>query len=707
MKIPRSFIIIPIILAIFSFLFYSAYKEVKDKTLKEFNLQQFAMAKQASRGIESFFIYYRRELQFLSKLNYVSDLNDQGENLLAEFYKNHTDQIEAITVVDKNGILKYTFPPIDSVVGNDISNQEHIRTVIKTHIPTVSDVFTSVQGFRTIAYHIPIMSGNEFKGSIAVLIPIDRLGKRYIENIKTLKTGYGFMLSEKGIELFNPHGQAGKSFKEQYAGSPSVLNLVDKALNLTEGTSTCYLAPNDGYKKGLSKTLSSFYRISLPNTYWTILILTPEKEVYATLTAFRNHLLILFLLVIILMTTYYLHSLKASSILKEEKKRKALENILRESEKRFRIMFELSPVGIILIDEKGTIIEVNSSFCETLGYTKRELISGNVKIFASPLNDGDIEKNIDKILSGETMKHEVTNIKKDRTTCTISLYETMINLPDGKPGILSVAYDITQRKKVHQELILSKEKAEESDKLKSAFLTNISHEIRTPLNAIIGFSSLISDADTDKEINTYSKIILQSGNHLLNLVEDILDISMIETGQMKMVYEKAGIISILNEVKDIINGDKIREKKNDIGIVLKTDHEKNEIFILTDKRKLKQILINLLKNSLKFTNEGYIEFGFNKVYKAGTTYLEFYVKDTGIGIDKKYHDVVFDVFRQINKVQAPKNDGTGLGLSIAKRIVEMMGGEIWVESEQGRGSTFYFTIPSESEVVPTEGNPSI
>ena len=197
------------------------------------------------------------------------------------------------------------------------------------------------------------------------------------------------------------------------------------------------------------KILSAFYRISFGNTFWTIIIFSPEKEIYAKLTSFRNRLYILVILVILVMVAYFYLSFKASNILKEEKKRKAIEKTLIESEKRFRVMFELSPAGIILIDEYGKIIEVNTSYSDSLGYTREEIIGKNIRSFASPGKDGEIEGNIAKILSGKTMMHEVKNTKKDGTKCDFALYETMINLPDGKPGILSVSNDITEKKRSH------------------------------------------------------------------------------------------------------------------------------------------------------------------------------------------------------------------------------------------------------------------
>lgn len=706
MKLSKLFLFLPALLAIFAYLFYSAYKEVKDKTLDEFNYQQFAIADQASVSIESFFNYYQTELTGLSKISFISELNDLGRNLLTDFYKNHSDQIEAITLVDAKGIIKFTFPNVKNTIGQDISNQKHVSKVIQTRKPTVSDSFISIQGYRTIAFHIPIISGNEYKGSLAILISVDKLGQSFIKNIKSRESGYGLMISETGIELFDPiPDHIGKSIRETYSNNQSIQDLFDKTLTEKKGTTICYIKDTTDVHEETIKSFASYLRVSLGNTFWTILIFTPEREVFATLTSFRNRLVILFSLIIIVMAIYFYLTLKASSILKEEKERKALELILRESEKRFRIMFELSPAGIILIDEKGTIIEVNNSFCETLGYSRKELLSNNVKIFSPPSKEAEIEKNITEILTGKTLKHEVTNIKKDGTTCEIALYETMIILPDSKPGILSVSNDITERERVHHELISAKEKAEESDKLKSAFLANMSHELRTPLNAIIGFSSLMIDAGSDNETISNLNIILNSGQHLLSLVEEILDNSMIETGQIKIKYEKTDLNSILYDVKNIIQGEKLKENKTEIELILNINPEISDNIIFTDSRKLKQVLINLLKNSLKFTDKGYIEFGYTEIEKADSNYLKFYVKDTGIGIDKKYHNVIFNIFRQIDDTRTRKYGGTGIGLSIAKKIVEMLGGEIWVESELGKYSVFYFTVPLISQKSQQETKP--
>lgn len=815
MRLPKRFLILPIVLAVFSYLFYNAYKEVRVRTQLDFNNEQYTLARQASRGIESFFIYYQRELQLLCDIPEIINLNDKGKDLLTNFYKHHSDQIEAITYVDSKGILQYTFPLNNGAIGRDISMQPHISAVIQTKKPVISEVFTSVQGFRTIAYHVPIVIDNKFEGSIAILIPLDALGKRFVENIKSGSTGYGWMISKEGIELYNPSNfKAGQPVNEIFDARNEILSVIEKSRKENFGSEVCMTGPA-GRQIPMHIT---YYRVALDNTYWTILISTPEEEIYAPLTSFRNRLYFISALILLFSLIYSYLSYKASNILIEEKKRKAVEKTLLDAERRFRAMFELSPAGIILIDIGGTIIEVNSSFCKTIGYSRKEVIGRNIRLFASPADDAEIEDNIASILDGKTMTHEVTNIRKDGTVCCVALYETRITLPDGTPGILSVsnditekkkeqermltlsramesisecvsitdyknrvifvnkafcktyqydeseligkdislirvnnydaalaskileetinggwsgelinvrkdgtefpielstslikdengeavaligiATDITERRKVQDELINAKEKAEESDKLKSAFLANISHELRTPLNAIIGFSDFMVESGPDMNTVAYSQVILNSGRHLLGLVEDVFDIAMIETGQVKVTFEKTDITELLKEVRDIIHGERMSEDKTKVEVILRLlDTEKNK-FLVTDGRKLRQVLLNLLRNALKFTDAGYIEYGYDFVNDSDRRHFSFYVKDTGIGIDKKHHETIFNVFRQVDDTHTRKFGGMGIGLSIAKKTIELLGGRIWVESEHGKGSTFYFTLPVRSE----------
>jgi signal transduction histidine kinase len=242
------------------------------------------------------------------------------------------------------------------------------------------------------------------------------------------------------------------------------------------------------------------------------------------------------------------------------------------------------------------------------------------------------------------------------------------------------------------ELIKALDKATESDRLKSAFLANMSHEIRTPMNGIMGFTSMLKENGLSiKDFDAYISIIEQSGTRLLNIINDLLDISRIESGQVEMLFSDININELIEYMATFF---KPEVAKKGIELSFKNSLPDSESIIRTDHEKIHAILINLVKNSIKYSHEGFIEIG----YQVKDKYLEFYVKDTGIGIEKEVKAFIFERFRQANDSNTRKYEGAGLGLSITKAYVEMLGGEIWVESEFGKGSVFYFTIPYHSSL---------
>ncbi|MFC2111218.1 PAS domain S-box protein [Bacteroidota bacterium] len=252
-----------------------------------------------------------------------------------------------------------------------------------------------------------------------------------------------------------------------------------------------------------------------------------------------------------------------------------------------------------------------------------------------------------------------------------------------------------QRKKAEDDLLVALEKATESDRLKSAFLTNMSHEIRTPMNGILGFTNLLKEPElSGEEQQEYISIIEKSGDRMLNTISDLMDISMIESGQMKTTISN---INIYEQTKDLYSFFKPEAENKGMKIFLNNSFHDSEIVIKTDKEKLNSILTNLIKNAIKYSNVGNIEFGYNLVSGIEAVEAEFYVKDQGIGIPKDRQEAIFDRFVQADIEDKDVYEGSGLGLSIAKAYVEMLGGKIWIESEEGIGSTFYFTIPNISD----------
>ena len=311
----------------------------------------------------------------------------------------------------------------------------------------------------------------------------------------------------------------------------------------------------------------------------------------------------------------------------------------------------------------------------------------------------EFKKEIEKFRStGEcaytTKPFETIAINKMNEKFYVEISVTTFSYNNGTGSAITLK-DITERKKREEELITAKQKAEESDKLKSAFLANMSHEIRTPMNAIIGFSDLLAKpGNFDKHKEKYLQIISSSGKSLLNLINDIIDISKIEAGQLKIKTQKVLLNPVMNEI--LLSQNQINDMNNKpFELRMQKAVEGDDFTIETDVFRLKQILNNLIGNAMKFTEEGYIEFG----YKFNTPEeLLFYVKDTGVGMPQDKLDVIFTRFGQIDRKDNKNQSGTGLGLTISKKLTELLGGKMWVESEEGIGSTFFFTLPYDPEL---------
>jgi PAS domain S-box-containing protein len=358
---------------------------------------------------------------------------------------------------------------------------------------------------------------------------------------------------------------------------------------------------------------------------------------------------------------------------------------------KLSLAVERSQVGIIITDRNGIIEYVNPKFTEITGYSIDEAIGKTPRIFKSGYHTIEFYKNLwDTILSGKEWVGEFRNKKKNG-----ELYwdKTRISPIFNENGVIThfvgIKEDVTEQKRLIEELVEAKQKAIESERLKTAFLGNISHEVRTPLNGLLGFAQLLeAEKFSPQEVKQFAGIIVKKANELLSLFNEILDLSLIESNQMKIVPKPTNINQVLFDVySTFLVDEKVRNKVVElrIGTMLPDGFEFN-----TDAIRLKQILNNLVENGLKFTKRGFVEFG-AKLRDDGD--VEFYVKDTGIGIPKSQFDSIFEGFRQVDTdIIRREYEGAGIGLSLCKGLVTLLGGKIWVESELGEGSTFYFTI---------------
>ena len=349
-----------------------------------------------------------------------------------------------------------------------------------------------------------------------------------------------------------------------------------------------------------------------------------------------------------------------------------------------------SPVATRITDRQGNIIYVNEAFVRHTGYTFAEVKGANSRILSSGYHSRDYYKELwETVLSGNDWKNELLNRRKNGKL----YWESAIISPIVNQGeithFVQVGEDISEKKRIQEELIASKEKAEQSDRLKTAFLLNFSHEIRTPMNGILGFLKLLEEPDLESDTQKeYIDLVNQSGQRLLDTVNDIVEISKIESGIRDLKFSKVDIKEMLNYHYQFYQ---LRAKEKELLFCMGLDGISNDdCYVETDRTKLDGILTNLLNNAFKFTSSGSIELG---CYRENHHYV-FYVKDTGPGIPSARKNQIFERFVQADLSLTRGHEGLGLGLSLAKGNVEAIGGEIRVSSEEGKGSTFSFRIPS-------------
>ena len=362
---------------------------------------------------------------------------------------------------------------------------------------------------------------------------------------------------------------------------------------------------------------------------------------------------------------------------------------------------ELIPAGLFLTDENDRIITVNRSLLNLTGYRSHELIGKKAFQWFKNLN---VEKSVDfqcpeknqriQIKSKNNFTYDVYISSEmvyddnQKIRGTIYVLENITELINAQNELTSLNSTLEEKVKTRTaELEIARLKAEESDQLKSAFLKNMSHEIRTPMNGILGFSQLLqNDKLPEEKKQNYISFIITNGQHLLSIVNDIIDISMLETGEVILKHEPVCINELIMSVFT-----KYYEQSQNKNLEFLFDKSLNNAAstIYSDNDRIRQILDNLLNNALKFTSAGSISFG----YEIVSDYMQFFVKDSGIGIEATAHQKIFEYFRQVELGITRQFGGTGLGLSISKKLVELMGGSIWLDSIPNQGTTFYFSLP--------------
>mgnify|MGYP004502795317 CR=1 FL=1 len=374
---------------------------------------------------------------------------------------------------------------------------------------------------------------------------------------------------------------------------------------------------------------------------------------------------------------------------------KALGELRMQMESALEVS-HVTPLKMYVDTQLITFMQIEESKRQSGGMLKNVTATGD-EVFArfAASDRNQLRQQLDELVAGniDRVKFDMQCMEDRGNGMQIEWYEVRAVVgerkEDGTPKILEGSIQlVTKRKELEQKLVDAKKKAEDLNSLKSAFLANMSHEIRTPLNAIVGFSELLIDAESKEQQEEYSRIIQANSGQLLQLVNDILDLSKIEAGTMEFIDHEFELNTVLKEAEESLrlrlDTDKPVELKCEYGLPKCTLH--------LDNNRLSQVITNLVTNAIKYTERGTITMG----YKQEDKHLLFYVKDTGVGINPKHINDIFDRFVKLNAFMK----GNGLGLSICRSIVDRFGGKIWAESKEGEGSTFFFTIPYDQASQP-------
>lgn len=374
----------------------------------------------------------------------------------------------------------------------------------------------------------------------------------------------------------------------------------------------------------------------------------------------------------------------------------SLQELHRERE-TLEALLENMPFYIFFTDRHHRYLRVNSMMARLLRVAHPDEAIGkdNSEFFSKRVARKMLEEDRSIINTGMPIINKIVYFE-DEGVNGFWMEKNKIAINDERgitTMIAGIFKDVSGMMKIENELKRARDQAQESDRLKTSFLANMSHEIRTPMNGILGFTNLLRDPNlSDEQKDIYLKHIDHSSNQLLNIVDDIIDISKIESRQLKISNKPVRINAILDEIYSSffhrIRGDAPGQKKVDFN--LKKGNESLDFTIVTDDFRLSQIFNNLIGNALKFTSEGHITFGYSIKNKR---YIEFFVSDSGIGIPTDKRDLIFDRFGQVGPSEVHQQSGTGLGLPISKSLVKLMGGEMWVESKEGEGTTLFFTLP--------------
>ncbi|MFO7818602.1 MAG: ATP-binding protein [Halanaerobacter sp.] len=662
--------------AMFYYLYNLSYQEQVNSYLEEQNLYVSIVQENLSRRIKNIIEdpYKRfKELDEFdetdscfyaqSEIKYIALLEEAGEisKVINRFDNNNTTQLSA------------ELEKLSRKYWDSVEEDYYVPPLLISKQRQLMVVFYPLQR-------------NDSKEVIAVVSDLSNLTDKYIAPIELKEHGTAYMINGQGEIVYDRAEEIiGKNVFQIHQGYEKLLAVDKKMINQTSGSDNYkFLVRETGE---MHKKYISWSTIQVGTQQLVVAMSTPETSITSQFEYFRNRFLIwssLIILLLIVVGTLFFR-INNQILVKTVNRLKAKYRRQTEKLKLMSEMVEQADDSIIQTDTEGYIEYVNKSAEELFGWSREELYGRKPDIFNAEDNEAEVQREIYQALEeGKSYQRVLLNKRKDGSTFWCQLKVIAITDKTGEPyAYMSMERDVSERVHREQQLKQAKRAAEAANRAKSEFLANMSHEIRTPLNAVIGFSELLEEMVESSEEQKHLDAIKKAGNNLLALLNDILDLSKIEAGELKIEYDYFDLRQLLEEMEQIFSQE-VKQK----GLSFMIDIKEELPLVNLDEQRMRQIMLNLISNAVKFTDQGYIKVVVDIEKDNTSLKLSLEVTDTGIGIPQDKQDDIFSSFRQQDNSISRQYEGTGLGLAITERLTEMMGGSINLESQVGQGSTF-------------------
>lgn len=634
--------------------FISLSQAVRNRAIQEFNDQQMILVQRAGESIQAFFALNDAALKFLAIQPEIIHMSPRGVQMIADLKRESSAFIVSVMRMESAGIVLSAFPEQEILEGQDLSYHDHVKILQATRSPIMSDVFISSQGFQGVAYHVPVFDGDQFVGSVAILIDFKAFVKSYIENLSFTGETRAWMLTAKGTELFcGVEDHIGKNIEDTQSQ-------IELALRMLEGGEGSWIYYTDQRKpwqpKRSDRRQAVFSAIHIKNTFWSLAIAAPEREILTTISRFRVGMFGLMILFLAL-TMYYMYSiLKAQTVLKEEDVRRKGEIALKASEAKFRSYMENSTDGIFIVDGEMNYVEVNPAASTLTGFSESELLRMKIKDLVTEAGAESAMLHFQAIQRYGSAQADLPYRHKDGSEGMLAVSAVQLN----ENRYLGFVRDITERMETQQEL-------EKTVRDKEVLLTEIHHRTKNNMAVILGMVNMLSYGNESADV----KIALETFKHrimAMSLVHEQLyreeSFSEIDSVEFfESLYQ--------NLHNSYVNSDQQIQVELDIKIKQLSINQAIPLGFV-----LNEILTNSFKHAFSNRDKGRIQV---RLWAEEDGIAMLGVLDDGDGFDSsKYID-----------------DPGGVGLGLIKLLIEdQLGGSLRIDSS--KGTSYLITFPLNS-----------